>query len=310
MRLLAALLLIAALTAGTTIAAAAAAAEPDAPTAPLRLWIDEFFFAKGETELLREAVEASGGAAVLAGATRNRVLQLKSYQQTGRADVLWTGRTVRLSGGRMHACKLAHVQASAACQPLTRPTTLLPRPNPQGCYEAFRRSLNASHAISCVPGSHALTGKAALAATLEAAYGPAAWGLLPRSFYLPSQYPALASHLRQVCDLGAGGARARGVKARCCGMLQRCAPKLVIQSDPTLHPTLCRAAVQEQAAGGSSMWVLKEDVHRGKGVVVADPPTTLLRALQRTKGGKRRHVLAQSFLGQQLLVASRPFYIR
>lgn len=63
---------------------------------PLRLWIDDFFFAKGETALLQEAIAAAGAdTAVLAGVTRNRVLQLKSYQLTGKADVLWTGRVVR-----------------------------------------------------------------------------------------------------------------------------------------------------------------------------------------------------------------------
>jgi hypothetical protein len=44
--------------------------------------------------LLREAVAASGGSAVLAGDTRNRVLQLKSYQQAAKLDVMWTGRPV------------------------------------------------------------------------------------------------------------------------------------------------------------------------------------------------------------------------
>ncbi len=61
---------------------------------PLRFWFDEFFFAEGETVLLREAVAASGGAAVVAGETRNRVLQLKSYQLSGKMDVMWTGRAV------------------------------------------------------------------------------------------------------------------------------------------------------------------------------------------------------------------------
>lgn len=76
-------------------ACAAAAAAPSATAAaPLRFWIDEFFFATGETALLREAIDASGGAAVLAGATRNRVMQLKSYQLAHKADVLWTGRAV------------------------------------------------------------------------------------------------------------------------------------------------------------------------------------------------------------------------
>ena len=73
----------------------------------------------------------------------------------------------------------------------------------QGCYEAFRRQLNATHTISCLPGSQAVSGKAELAASLEAAYGAAAWGILPLTFRLPQQYAALATHLKQV-QLAAG----------------------------------------------------------------------------------------------------------
>ncbi|KAL4452451.1 hypothetical protein ABPG75_008113 [Micractinium tetrahymenae] len=205
--------------------------QPLSPAAtPLRLWIDDFFFAEGETTLLKEAIaEAGVGTAVLAGVTRNRVLQLKSYQQTGKADVLWTGRL--------------------------------------GCYEAFKRRLNASHAVSCVPGTQAVSDKAGLAASLEAAYGPAAGGIVPRSFRLPQQYTALAAHIKQ-----------------------------------------------EQRSGRSGgLWVLKEDAHRGKGVGVVSPPAALLGALQRAPGGRAgsvRHVLAQRFLENQLLIDGRPFYIR
>lgn len=85
------LLLAAAACASST---AAAGSTPAAATSPLRIWIDEFFFSEGETQLLREAADASGGAALVAGTTRNRVLQLKSYQRTGAADVLWTGPAV------------------------------------------------------------------------------------------------------------------------------------------------------------------------------------------------------------------------
>lgn len=62
--------------------------------------------------------------------------------------------------------------------------------------------------------------------------------------------------------------------------------------------------------------MLKEDVHRGKGVGVVAPHQALARALERAPGASRgpgvplKHVLAQRFLGEQLLVAGRPFYIR
>lgn len=39
--------------------------------------------------------------------------------------------------------------------------------------------------------------------------------------------------------------------------------------------------LQEHAAGRSSLWVLKEDVHRGKGVAVVSPTQLLARALER-----------------------------
>lgn len=68
----------------------------------------------------------------------------------------------------------------------------------QGCYEAFKRRLNASHAVSCVPGTQAVSDKAGLAASLEAAYGPDAWGIVPRTFRLPGEYAALAAYIKQV----------------------------------------------------------------------------------------------------------------
>lgn len=115
-----------------------------------------------------------------------------------------------------------------------------------------------------MPGTHAVTDKGGLAASLGAAYGAAAWGIAPRSFRLPQQYRALAAHLRQ-----------------------------------------------EAGAGRAPTWVLKEDVHRGTGVTVAGPLRALARALERTPGGGGpRHVLAQKFVGDQLLLGGRPLYVR
>ena len=73
-----------------------------------------------------------------------------------------------------------------------------PRPTLQGCYEAFKRALNASHAVSCVPGTQAVSGKSLLVASLAAAYGEAAWGIVPLSFRLPGQYADMAAHIKQV----------------------------------------------------------------------------------------------------------------
>ena len=51
----------------------------------------------------------------------------------------------------------------------------------------------------------------------------------------------------------------------------------------------------------------------GKGVGVVSPPAALLHALQRAPAGPAgsvRHVLAQQFVENQLLIDGRPFYIR
>lgn len=85
-------------------------------------------------------------------------------------------------------------------RPLLANPGALPPPHAglQGCYEAFKRRLNASHAVSCVPGTQAVSDKAGLAASLAAAYGPAAWHIVPRSYRLPGEYAALAAHIKQV----------------------------------------------------------------------------------------------------------------
>lgn len=150
--------------------------------------------------------------------------------------------------------------SQVAQHPSAHLSSLLPA---QGCYEAFKRRLNTSHAVSCVPGTSAVTAKAALVTSLAAAYGQAAWSILPQSFRLPQQYSELAAQLKE-----------------------------------------------DERSGASGMWVLKEDVHRGKGVGVVTAHQALFRALERAPDGGRRHVLAQRFLGQQYLVQGRPFYVR
>jgi hypothetical protein len=101
----------------------------------------------------------------------------------------------------------------------------------QGCYEAFKRVLNASHAVNCVPGTQAVSGKSLLIASLAAAYGEAAWGIVPLSFRLPSQYAHMAAHIKQVGWLGTNRA---GQDAAVFGMYcDACCP-----SPPTPSPVL------------------------------------------------------------------------
>lgn len=182
-----------------------------------------------------------------------------------------------------------------------------------------------------MPGTHSLTDKAALASSLEAAYGPAAWGLLPRTFRLPHQFGQLAVHLKQVGCVGVESLLVVGsfVCLVPCHLLKSvggtaCASgwhgplaslALPASTPHELHPlTLVHhpPLLQEQQAGQGSLWVLKEDVHRGKGVAVASPARTLLRALEASprRGGGTRHVMAQRFMTDQMLVGDRPFYIR
>lgn len=209
----------------------------------------------------------------------------------------------------------ASVYARALQRPPTDATAPLhPLQCPQGCYEAFRRQLNATHAVSCVPGSRAVTDKAALVGSLVAAYGPAAWGMVPRSFRLPAQYGEMAAYLKQVG--GGGGMHGRrqhtatlaknAVGCRCSldsmvqGQVPNCleapgpGPTRPHQQDTFSNTCLSGISanilsnlsatpfvLQEQAAGRSSLWVLKEDVHRGKGVAVVSPTQLLARALER-----------------------------
>ena len=49
---------------------------------------------------------------------------------------------------------------------------------------------------------------------------------------------------------------------------------------PPLLAPACHCHLQEHAAGRASLWVLKEDVHRGKGVAVVTPAQLLSRALE------------------------------
>ena len=115
----------------------------------------------------------------------------------------------------------------------------------------------------------------------------------------------------------------------------RLPPLLSCCPPPHATATPAPSLLQEQRSGGSSLWVLKEDVHRGKGVGVVTPRQALAQALDRApdggsvwgwgwgsgwgkgwswggrgRGPSYKHVVAQRFLEQQYLVGGRPFYIR
>lgn len=126
----------------------------------------------------------------------------------------------------------------------------------QGCYEAFKRRLNASHAVSCVPGTQAVSDKGGLAASLRAAYGPAAWGIVPRSFRLPGEYAELAAHIKQVRP----GARGPGGRAGAQGARARA--RLTSKRD--VHACMPAAALQSRAACTPSSAALCCAPHAGR----------------------------------------------
>lgn len=192
-------------------------------------------FRPNELSLMAAVINGSAGALVLAGRTVARSIQPKGHKMLHRSDLLWTGRAA--------------------------------------CYACFREpSLRVDHAISCTPGTEAITGKSSLVAALHSAYGvDAAGAIMPTAFLLPEQYPAFAAHVRD--------------------------------------------------AGATGVWALKEDVHRGKGVVAAPARAALGRALETVapppaKVGapppprRPRFVMAQRFIDDQILVGGRPAVLR
>jgi Tubulin-tyrosine ligase family len=69
------------------------------------------------------------------------------------------------------------------------------------------------------------------------------------------------------------------------------------------------------ATHAAGNWALKEDVHRGKGVVAAPSRRGLRQALEKVelkkKGPKaHRFVMAQRFIDDQMLISNRPFVMR
>ncbi|KAL3152177.1 hypothetical protein ABBQ32_001268 [Trebouxia sp. C0010 RCD-2024] len=71
-----------------------------------------------------------------------------------------------------------------------------------------------------------------------------------------------------------------------------------------------RLWAEAQGGGPHQMWVLKQDVHRGKGVHVTKQQDAIREARQFEWHGKHRHVVVQSYKDNQLQVHNRRFYIR
>ena len=73
----------------------------------------------------------------------------------------------------------------------------------------------------------------------------------------------------------------------------------------TAIPALLQGSKEKDA-----LWVLKADVHRGKGLHFSRSVEAAQEARLATKGGDTEWVVAQRFVPNQYLVANRPFYLR
>lgn len=71
-----------------------------------------------------------------------------------------------------------------------------------------------------------------------------------------------------------------------------------------------RLWAEAQGGGPNQMWVLKQDVHRGKGVHVMKQQDAIREAREFEWHEKHKHVVVQSYKGNQLQVHNRRFYIR
>jgi hypothetical protein len=161
--------------------------------------------------------------------------------------------------------------------------------------------------VSCVPGSFALTAKRAMVETLQEAYGELAFTGLPGSSAAPS--PSSPS---------------------------RSSPASRLAPSPAIAPITPRAYslpsqywawrsyVHAAKLPPDTTWVLKREVHRGKGVSLLPQREAARRArpaaVAAEEGGEDKAasndaaaetpVLIQSFLRDQLLVDGRRSYLR
>eukprot|EP00884_Botryococcus_braunii_P012181 jgi/Botrbrau1/20964/Bobra.0135s0082.1 len=123
----------------------------------LRFWIDEFPFSEGETTILREQIQRSDGAALLAGETRKDTLFAnKGYYVPDQWDVYWTTR--------------------------------------KACHKAFPH-MRAGQRVNCVPGLEQLTDKYNLIVTLLFYFGEGGFRICPPSYLLPDDYWRWRMHL-------------------------------------------------------------------------------------------------------------------
>lgn len=144
----------------------------------------------------------------------------------------------------------------------------------QACHAAYKRSLQAHQIVSCLPGTEAITEKARLFATLEAAYGVRlAAKIAPLSFTLPRQYFQLAQMVQEVGLVlrisvlalwVEGGLHAKMLGPLSCSSAGRMSWMSIAGcgTNSSLAMIDGSAGCRCLAQGAHTSWVLKEEVHQ------------------------------------------------
>jgi hypothetical protein len=300
---------------GLPPAAAATPSSPPPPSPPLvRVFVDEGLFLEGETEVLRAHAAASGGRVAVTGESTGAFLSVKGYYAPDTWDLYVTvGSACRMAWPFMRAAQLGgggNATGGAAAK-AEEEEEEAGEGGGGGSTTASSSSSVASSSylphqwVSCVPGSFALTAKRAMVETLQEAYGELAFTGLP-------------------AEEGGGGSQAT-------------AALLPPSSSPATAPITPRAYslpgqywawrsyVRAAHLPPDTTWVLKREVHRGKGVSLlpqleaarrARPEAAAAAAAAAAEnnsgdnGGNGTPVLVQSFLRDQLLVGGRRSYLR
>lgn len=199
---------------------------------PFRIWLDDYVFRKGETDIIQGIIKSNPTRYALAGISATKSRGKYGSDNMDKLDYLVTSRE-----GGIRALKSIH--------------------------------LNSNHVISVTPGMDSITKKSGLAKALIEAYG-STLDIMPYTFPIPE------------------------------GIL------------------MLRRYFSEREARENDLWVLKENKHRGRGVTIVESkdllPKLNSKYLAALRSGKKEnpygYVLAQRFIGNQMLIDGFPFTFR
>jgi hypothetical protein len=273
--------------------AAASTATPD----PLvRVFIDEGLFLEGETEVLRAHASASPqGALRVTGESTGAFLSVKGYYAPESWDLYVTvGSACRKAWPFMRAAQLGGTNGTREAP---RAAAADEGDGGGGAPPPARPSSYLPHQwVSCVPGAFALTAKRAMVETLQEAYGELAFTGLPSS----------------------AAERSAAARTTAAAAIAPITPRAYALPG---QYWAWRSYVRAARLPPDTTWVLKREVHRGKGVSLLPQREAARKA--RPVGGEGGDdkpkdkdasspppVLVQSFLRDQLLVEGRRSYVR